>query len=116
VCGVLSVVVLDSLAEAVVNISVLAVVEDAVLYHGAFLSSGFGVDQSLPLEARGSHSMLRGKLPKPRARALGLLDRITLQEPPNFTMDSASLGGRWLWHGAEQDHYCSKVLTSPMKG
>ena len=31
-------------------------------------------------------------------------------------MDSASLGGGWLRHGAEQDHCCDEVLTSLVKG
>ena len=34
--------------------------------------------------------MLRGRLPKPRGRPLGLLDRKTLQESPALTVDSAS--------------------------
>jgi hypothetical protein len=36
------------------------------------------VDRGIPLEARGSRPVLRGGLPKPRGRALRLLDRSTL--------------------------------------
>jgi hypothetical protein len=114
--GVPSIVVLDTTVETVVHTSILVVVEDAVLHHGGFVSGGFTVDRSLPLEARGSRSVLRGGLPKPRGRAIDLLDRNTLQESPNFSMDSVSLGGGWLQHGADQDHCCSEALTGPVKG
>jgi hypothetical protein len=39
-----SILVLDTIAEMVVHTSVLAVIEDAVLHHGGFLSGGFRVD------------------------------------------------------------------------
>ena len=77
-CGVSLVVVVDSLVEVVMNTTVLAVVEEVVLYHGSFLPGGFGVDRGLPLEVRGSRPVLRGGLPKLRDRALSLLDRNTL--------------------------------------
>jgi hypothetical protein len=116
VCGVPLIVVLDTTAETIMHTLVLAVVEDAVLHRRGFLSSGFRVDQSLPLKARGTRSVLRGGLPKPRGRALSLLDRNKLQESSYFSMDSVSLGGGWLWHGAKQDRCCCEDLTNPVKG
>jgi hypothetical protein len=56
--GVLSIVVLDATTATVVHTPVLAIVEDVVLHCGGFLFVGFRMDQSLPLEARGSCSML----------------------------------------------------------
>jgi hypothetical protein len=77
-CGVSSIMVLDATTEMVMHTPVLAVVEDTVLHRRGHFSSGFGMDRSLPLKARGSRSVLCGGLPKPRGRALGLLDHCTL--------------------------------------
>jgi hypothetical protein len=39
--------------------------------------------------------------PELRGRTLSLLDRRTLQKPPKFAVDTASLGGGGFQHGAE---------------
>lgn len=53
-CLVSPVIVMKTFVEAVVDPSMLAIVLEAVLYRGGFLIGGFGMDQNLPLEARGS--------------------------------------------------------------
>jgi hypothetical protein len=69
-----SVVVVQPLTEAVVDIAVLTVLEEAVPDHEGFVLRGVGMDRGLPLLARGPCSLFLGGLLKPSGRSLGLLD------------------------------------------
>lgn len=65
-----SVVVVQTLTEAVVDILVLMVLEEAVPDHEGFVLRGVGMDQGLPLLARGPCSLFLGGLLKPSGRSL----------------------------------------------
>ena len=68
------VVVVQPPAEAVMDTTVLAIVEEAVLNREGFVHHGLGMDRGLPLLVRGPRSLFRGGLLKLRGRALSLLD------------------------------------------
>jgi hypothetical protein len=64
------VVVVQPLAEAVMDITVLTIVEEAVSDRVGFVLHGLGMDRYLPLLVRGPCSLFRGKFTKSRSRAL----------------------------------------------
>jgi hypothetical protein len=57
VCGMTLVVVVRPLTEAVMDIAVLTIVEEAVPDHGGFVLRGLKMNRVLPLLARGPRSL-----------------------------------------------------------
>jgi hypothetical protein len=72
--GMTLVVVVQPLAEAVMDITVLMIIKEAVSDCGGFVLCGIGMDRGLPLLARGPHSSFQSGLPKLRGRSLSPLD------------------------------------------
>lgn len=78
------VVVVQPPAEAIMDTTVLAIVEEAVSNRRGFIHLGLGMDRDLPLLVRGPRSLFLGGLLKMRGRALSLLDCSALQETPDL--------------------------------
>jgi hypothetical protein len=68
------VVVARPLTKAVIDITVLTVVEETVSDRMGFVSCGLRMDRGFPLLEGGPHSVFRGGLSKSRGRTFGLLD------------------------------------------
>jgi hypothetical protein len=64
--GMTSVVVVQPLAKAVMDITVLVIAEEPISNRGGFVLCGLGMDWGLPLLAREPRSVFQGGLLKPR--------------------------------------------------
>jgi hypothetical protein len=70
-----------------------------------------GVGRGFPHESGSRDAMFRGEPLPSGGRAFGPSDRGVLQEILELSLDTSSLGSRWLRHRAEEYRRCSQVLA-----